>query len=389
MSETTDFWADGSLLQSLQPAAVVGYLRSKGWQKNADYGPNGALFRKTVGEREEEVLVPLERQARDFSSVMQLMISDLVKIEDRPSSAILSDLSIAGFDVIQVRSPEADSIGSIRLTAGVELHERARDMVLYAANVVASSSSRANWRGRRFEDVDKYISTLRLGQSQRGSFVISLLSRWEFVTTAEETQGLLGLTEDPFGRRATRTLGRALEATSKAIRQSATEELLAAFSPAVESGVSANFCQALADIAEQGDGADISIRWSYTRPESTIPTLKLQRDDVQLLREAAQQLASTEPLTDVSLEGLVTQLKEEPSTFDGMVTLEAPVEGALRRIRVEFDASNVGQRDILIDAFRLRKRVTVVGDLLKVGRGLRLNNPRLLSTPIATETDEQ
>jgi hypothetical protein len=91
-------------------------------------------------------------------------------------------------------------------------------MVMYAANAAAAQKPRAAWRGRRAEEVDEYLSALRLGQSQRGSFVISLLSPWDFIPAAELEQMDLSFI-DPFGRRATKMLGRALEAVRRALQQ--------------------------------------------------------------------------------------------------------------------------------------------------------------------------
>ena len=83
---------------------------------------------------------------------------------------------------------EADDIGSVPLIIGVELHERARDMVMYAANAATSDAPRASWRGRHYEQVEEYVRSLRLAQSQRGSFVISLLSAWDFAAPQDRLQ---------------------------------------------------------------------------------------------------------------------------------------------------------------------------------------------------------
>jgi hypothetical protein len=341
---------DRHVLRALNPRAVVGYLRSKGWEKKRDFGPSAVVFGVRIDGTDHELLVPVAQQAPDYQRVMEVMIEDLNKIEDRSPYELVSDLSMAAFDVIRVRSPDADDIGSIRLSAGVELHEHARDLVLYAANAAAAKKPRAAWRGRRAEEVDDYLDALRLAQSQRGSFVISLLSPWDFVPPAEREQMDLGFIE-PFGRRATRMLGRALEAVKKALQQAATEGVQEPFQAVVKDGVSANLCQALAQIARDGEGADVSIRWSLTQPEEGEPTLRLAREDAQSLTEAAHRLAEVEPLPEVAVQGHITNLKEEPKAFDGETTIDALVEGKMRRVFVTFAKDDAKIRDALIDAF--------------------------------------
>jgi hypothetical protein len=376
---------DRDVIGALNPRAVVGYLRNRGWEKKRDFGRNAAVFAVSIDGVEHEILVPLAHHAHDFRSVMEVMIEDLVKIEDRSPYELLSDLSMAAFDVVRIRSPDADDIGSVRLIAGVELHENARDVVLNAANAAAAKKPKAVWRGRRAEEVEEYLNSLRLGQSQRGSFVISLLSPWDFIPVAERDQADLGFV-DPFGRRATKMLGKALDAIKKALQEAATEGVQKPFEAIIKDGVSANLCRALAQIARDGEGADISIRWSLTHPEEGQPMLQLAREDAQALDEAARRLAEREPLPDVDVQGVIINLNEEPSAFDGVTTIDALVEGRMRRVHATFPKDDARIRDALIDAFKFRKRVKLTGELAREGRRLRLENPRDLAVlPAADE----
>jgi hypothetical protein len=347
---------------------------------------SAAVFGMSIDGADHELLVPVAQQAPDYQCVIEVMIEDLVKIGDYSPYELVSDLSMAAFDVIRVRSPDADDIGSIRLTAGVDLHEHARELVLHAANAAAAKKPRAAWRGRRAEEVDDYLNALRLGQSQRGSFVISLLSPWDFIPAAGREQMDLSFIE-PFGRRATKMLGRALEAVKRALQQAATEGVQEPFQAVVKDGVSANLCQALAQLARDGEGADITIRWSLTQPDKGEPSLRLAREDAQSLTEAAHRLAEVEPLPEVAVQGHITALNEEPKGFDGVTTIDALVEGKMRRVFVTFAKDDAKIRDALIDAFKYRKRISFTGELLREGRRLRLENPRDLT--VLPETDEE
>ena len=374
------------VIRALSPRAVVGYLRSRGWEKKRDFGTKAAVFGVSIDGVEHELLVPVAHQAHDYGQVMEVMVEDLVKIEDRSPYELVSDLGMAAFDVIRIRSPDADDIGSVRLIAGVELHEHARDLVLHAANAAAAKRPRAVWRGRRAEEVDDYLAALRLGQSQRGSFVISLLSPWDFIPVSERDQVDMGFV-DPFGRRATKMLGRALEAVKKALQEAATKGVEEPFEAIVKDGVSANLCQALAHIARDGEGADVSIRWSLTQPEQGEPLLRLAREDAQSLTEAARRLAEAEPLSEVEVQGHITSLNEEARAFDGVTTIDALVEGRMRRVNVTFAKDDAKLRDALIDAFKYRKRISFTGELTREGRRLRLENPRDLTVLPPSDED--
>ena len=112
------------------------------------------------------------------------------------------------------------------------------------------------------------------------------------------------------------------------------------FKTAVKDGVSSNFCQSLADLARDGDGVEVSLRWSMVNPETTSSSLRLSREDAQTLAEAAQRLSDRESITDFRLYGLVTRIKEEPGAFDGDLTVEGRVEGRSRRVRMTFDPND-------------------------------------------------
>jgi hypothetical protein len=96
--------------------------------------------------------------------------------------------------------------------------------------------------------------------------------------------------------------------------------------------------------------------------------------------------ATEEPEPDASIEGIITAITEDPATFDGTATVEAPIEGRLRRVQVSgFERSD---RDLLIDAFKQRRRVRVEGELHAEARRLRLRNPRKLAVELDDESDE-
>jgi hypothetical protein len=311
---------------------------------------------------------------------MEELVNEISEIEERSPGEILTDLTLAPFDVIKIRSPDADDYGSVRLSVGLDLHEEARNLVLSAANAAASPAPRRSWRGRRFEEVTSYLENVRLGQTQRGSFILTVLSPWDFVPASY--QGL-EFGEVTFGRRVTKSLRKALEATAHGVRQSAAsgiEPLVSAY----DQGVSSNFCQALAKLVRDGEGIDVSIGWSPAQPEDNAIKVSFKREDAAILTEAAQALSRQEAEPGVALEGLVAQIAEAPERFDGEVVVEALLGGVLRRVRVKFDQED---RDTVYAAAQNKQWIRVVGDLKRDGRRLVLAAPREFSLIHASELE--
>jgi hypothetical protein len=367
-----------NFLQSLNPRAITGYLKDHGWLKDREYGENAAIYHIKIDESEHEVLVPFNPQIRDFTSLMSMLIKDVSEIEQRSENDIRSDLSTAAFDVIRIRSLDADEIGSMPMESAIELHNRAKDIMIAVANAAAATTPKASYNGRRLEQVNAYaLQGMRLGQSQRGSFVLSILSKWDFVPPSEDSQGWLLPQEDVhFGRKVTQTFSKALLATRKALTRSADGDIEKAFSDAIPDGVSSNFCKALSDIARDCEGINIGVNWSFAKPElKTGAVLKLTSQDAQTLSEASRALQEKEPLISFGeIEGFINTITTtEINNFDGSVTLQVPYENKLRSVKIKFSDTD---RNKIFDAGKHRKKIRMEGEIKSTGSKLELINPK-------------
>jgi hypothetical protein len=367
-----DVW-DVQTIAALSPAHVGGYLRAHGWMDQGAYGAFGRLFQRQIGSRSYEIVLPTRSSIFDFARRMAELVNDLAEAEDRAPSSVLFDLTLTPFDVIRVRSKDTDDYGSIRFAEGLQLHEEARNLLIAAARAAIADVPRKAWKGRRPETINEYLARVRLGQTEKNSFSLTILSPYSF-DPVDQTQGLL-FSDEAFGRRVTRQFGEALNAIETAMGD-AVSNAISAFERTIEAGVSADLCQSLAKLADNDVGTEISVSWSPAKPLTEPVRLDLTRQDAAVLQEVARAFARDEPEPDACVEGIITQIAEDPKTFDGAATVEALVEGRLRRVHIVRFADN--ERDLLIDAFRQRKRIQVEGELTLEGNRLKLDNPRRL-----------
>lgn len=372
---------DGPTLNALSPRHVAAWLRMQGYIHQGSYGDYGNIFVRTKdGEVNAELILPTSSHARDFVRRMAELVNDLADAEDRSAVEVLRDLTMAPFDVVKVRSPDADDYGSVPLNVGIGLHQESMNLVLAAANATASPSPRRSFTGRQFEEVTAYMGSLRLGQSQRGSFILSILSRWDFTSDLQST---LDLGEATFGRRVTKCLAKALVATSLAIRKSVVDGV-EPFLQSYKEGVSANLCQALAKLAREGDGIDVAVHWSPSSPERPVDSLSLKREDAAILIEAAAALAGKENKQDYLMEGQIATITEAPDRFDGSAVLETIYGNSVRKVRIKFGQSD---RVTIYDAAKNKLWVRVIGDLHREGNRLSLLNPRDIAI-VPEDTDD-
>lgn len=364
---------DAPTLAALAPDAIADWLREHGFQRSGAYGDYGALFSRLREGEETELLLPTTNRVRDFERRMAEFLNDLAEAEKRAPRDLLADLSLAPFDVVKVRAFDADKLGSVRLARGINLHSEAEKIMVAAASSAASAAPRKVWRGKRSRAVDAYLGNVRLGQTQKSSFVLTLLSPWNFHL---DEQPSFEFHDAAFGRRVTRTLGTALVAAQDAVRKAGASGV-APIVEAYQQGVSANLCSALGALARDAGGIDLSVAWCPTRPEPDRVSVRFDKDDSPILLEAAKVLESQEPEPGTRLAGLISGITEDIERFDGRAILQTLYEGKSRRIPVEFGESD---RETIFDAMKNKKFVRLVGDLVSKGPRLLLRNPRDIQT---------
>ena len=199
---------DMDALRALTPLELTAYLRSKGWKQQMDLHGKAFLWLFEGEHGESEVTVPLRREFADYALRVQEVIQTVSKVEQRSELEVLRDLLTATADLVRVRAPDMDSdTGSLPLELGVQFVQRSRDMVLAAA--CAALNKRAYFAKRKAQQAMDYLSHVRMGQTEHGSFVLTFLSPVApELRPAQEPMPFITEVSEPYERQVTRTLMR-------------------------------------------------------------------------------------------------------------------------------------------------------------------------------------
>lgn len=368
---------DPIALRALKPLELATYLRAKGWRQEADlYGKGSLWVWRSPEGRDFDVALPAKRELGDYPLRISELVQTLAEAEGRSQLDVLRDVETAAADVIRVRasSREADA-GSLPLERGVAFIERCRDLMLAAA--CTTLDKRACFARRKPQQAMDYLTNVRIGQTERGSFVLTMLSPVPPALTPPD--GALGLAEspEPYERQVVRILMDSLAALGEAAREAAAYGGMQPFQEAVGRGVSANLCEAVIGLSAVNaeEGLDVNVSWSPSRPvgSGALARIQLGGDSIPIIREAARQFRETAPVEDLVIEGVVTRLDRGADATEGDVTIVANVEEHLRRVAVRLSGDTYSQA---VKAHDNRQTVKCTGDLVKEGRGYRLTNPR-------------
>ncbi len=368
---------DIDALRALRPNDVAAYLRTHGW---AFTGQSGAFARYEHGAHGQrtQVEVPQSDEYRDYHVRIAEVLDGLSRVEKRSQLDVLHDLSVASVDVVRLRLiGTALGDGSVPLDDGAMLVDRFREIMLASACAVVEQ--RPYFSTRKPTDAVEYVKKLRLGQTEQGSFVMTVLSPVTPLLTVTEAGDLFPAEmQAPFERRVTETLMTATAAATSAAGEAGATGNLAPFEQALSKGANANLCDGLASmlVDRPFSSLELSVGWSGNRPAPTtvLRSVRVTREAATFLASGAQQLKTRAPREGFELTGYVVAL-DNPNVRaqGGVVTIAAAVESDVRRVRVALTAADY---QAAIGAHQNALRVTCAGRLSKSGRQYELVEPR-------------
>jgi len=366
---------DRETLESLKPLEIVSYLRSTGWTARRVLPERYSEWTRRNGDDDYQVVVPLAR-FDDFALRMGELLSTLEVAEARSQIQILTDLSFSNADIVRISSDVAETAdGTIPIQDAVTLVQRARDAVLAAA--CSAIEPRAYFAPRKFDRALEYVRKVKMGQTERGSYTVTVVSKVSPVLQPPELPA--GDAEEPYERRVIKTFGTGLAKIRAAATQAAATGRLDAFEEGIASGISANLCNALVGMIEDREfvrGLDFGFSWSRTRPlvQEAIPQhVFISPDSFPVIEEAGRRLREISPQEEFELVGIVVKLDRGIEERVGRVTVLGFIEDRPHNIRLELSGDDYSTA---VTAHDERKLIQARGDLFKEGRSYVLKDPR-------------
>jgi hypothetical protein len=364
---------DRESLQAIGPLELMSYLRSRGWTKEADVGDKASLWVNTLDTYTAEVAVPLRRDFRDYAIRIAEVLRSLEQVENRSQLEVFRDVQTNSSDLIRLRASTGTvSDGSLPIDDGVQFVSQARDLVLAAA--CATVMPRPHWPRRRPPQALQYLRAVRLGQTEHGSFVLSILSP---VPPSLHSPDATEWNPSPFERKVTETLQDALISARSAALMAAASGNVEPFSEAIDRGVSANLCDALVGLAKVNTdttAVDIEISWAPTRRSTrTYASITFSKDEIPWLEQASLFFKKTAPPEAMEIVGFVGKLEKLAGEPIGTVRVDGITEKGPQKVFIDLGDSDY---HVAVHAHDRELPVRCTGELVKDGRSYRLRNPQ-------------
>ena len=374
--------ADRAALAAIQPLELVTFLRSTGW--TAAVGVSDRWTPWVKGDC--EIAVPMRNDLGDYLARVADALLVVAQSEGRSLREVLNDLSVASTDIVRFRLFHTDNAdGTMPLRMGIELVRQAADILL--AGACAAFEPRPYYSTRKPDRAVGVVERMRMGQTEHGSFVLTVLSR-----VPPALRQILFEEEPPFERKVTLTLAGALDAALRAADISANQGTMDAFQQAVPRGVSANLCEALHGLATGGGSqeardVEVSFSWSRNHPPTTTPPsrVRFSPDRLNYIGEAGRVFRQGAPAEDMELEGPVVKLVRNPTDVIGSVTIFGLVDGKPRKVTLQLAEA---EYNTAVQAHEQKRILRCYGCLDREGRQLVLRQPRGIALSDIADGDD-
>lgn len=354
------------LLQNLSVIHVRAYLEAAGWQLKERFSDKGLIF--TNVDETLKVLLPLKQEFSDYAIRVSEIVQALSMQEGRGIESILREMQLSGYDVFRIRLIGNAKGGTIPLLSTENVIEKARKILTAAASSVVRP--RKVHSARKGKQVEEYMERVRLGQTEYGSYIFTLLS--PVVPEIDTTLPLpfvepIPRTQDPFERLVTNKLSDGINAAyNESIKILSGRE--ASFEDKVDLGISAALCEGLGSITKSSGTAEFSVSWAKTRPHyiGVHPErYEFNMEMADIVEEVARVFKTTEPEDDLIIKGYVSDLSKDKMDPTGNVVVKGLVDGSLRPIRLIL---NDDEYAVAIKAHEGFKTISVEGSLISRGQ---------------------
>ncbi len=346
---------DYDVFNAISPNQVEKYLVTRSWIKRRLLPNDVSIWDLPSNNGQKyRIWLPEATDLADFPKAMGKVVRVLSEAENRSQIQLIDDFETVGIgDVIRLN--EHDKLNRYSSTLpydeGSLLIQRGKDMLMTGA--LSAHEAKAYYSSGRANPVREFESSLRLGQTEHGSYTIKLIAPITENKLADlenegelKKQELLDIPTQPFSRRAVMKMVSGLNLLHEIGHESERSGKYY-FDPFVNniiSGVNANLCEAVSNWKHIGQFSplNVSVSWSYLLESSSQMSnveIEFPSNYMRFYKQASEDFRRRVEEKN-TLYGFVKILQREQGEDAGIISLAALVDGRQRMIRMELNESD-------------------------------------------------
>lgn len=357
------------------------YMRNTGWNRIEVPKHGATLFQKQVGSNFFEALLPLSKDFLDYTYRVIDVLETIAEAEKREVHQVLTDLSISPGDTVRFRVINRNTIGgTISFIEGFNLLEAAKKALFTTACDIVQPEKYHKRLG--LKGAQQFIEACRLGQTEKGSFVASVICPFVNQTPEDKAQELSHINsaedfEQSLTRRVTTRLMSSLVEIKNHIDRGEENRIIDLEGEHIISG---NFLESIIELNSTKEPTEIEIMTSWSvlaqqqQPVSNI--IKFSNDYIPVLEHVIGKMRPVDKGYEDDFVGKISSTKADPdihSRTDGEIVLNYVLgdEEKVSKARVVLNSVDY---DRACEAHKQGKSVKIRGKLVTVGRSKTIEN---------------
>lgn len=306
------------VINKISFATIQRYLINRYWEKKESKREHIAVF-YIDNPKPLEILLPLDRNFSDYSDLIHNALFKISSNENRELEQVINDLLLPPSDVIRFRvDNKRTEYGLITFTEGFSLLENAKKSLFTTACDIVHPT--LYHKRMSYKSAQQFIDSCFLGQTERGSFIASVVCPFinETIDDKPAQLSLYNSEEDliaSFTRRVTKRYMKSLFLL-KNIIETGNHKLIEEAAPS--DIISANFIESIVELGEYGEKEEIEIfvSWSsITKEIINIPkSVSFTRDHISPMESIIAKLKPKDEGKEGSYVGKVSKAQAEPDT---------------------------------------------------------------------------
>lgn len=256
------------LCHRINPFILARYLSATGWNELPVKKSHIKIFQNQKDGEMYQVIIPTERDFIDYEDVLYSSVCKIADLEEKSVEQTVLNLVNPNSDILKIRL-ERDNMepGQVFMDDAVHLFENAKKLLSAAAMDVINPSR--YHIGRPDESVTAFLNNCRFGQTEVGSYIVSVVCPFVDASENQEYQQLsLFSNEKKLANSLTRKVTNQIIESSIRIKESidsgTDDNLIKCHDDDSRGIISANFLDAIAGfgIDQEASKVDLFVEWS-------------------------------------------------------------------------------------------------------------------------------
>ena len=246
------------LTEKISPLAFAKYLKDMGWEPFQSKRQYIKIFQYEKNDDFFQVIIPTEKKLNDYKEAMYKAVVTVAKVENKSVEQVLLYLLNPNTDILKIRLEKKDvEAGNILFDDAIRMYESAKKLL--AATALDILHPKKYHQGRMDDCVLEFLSSCRFGQTEIGSYVVSVVCPFAELDENEDYKQLSIFSDEEqcansLTRQVTSRVMKNISFIKNQIDNGEMDKLILQDGDKI---ISANFYEALGGLNLDSNGADV------------------------------------------------------------------------------------------------------------------------------------